>query len=65
MFTSQGQKPVNLKRRMIEGEEDEEKEIWKGLDWEKWNACWDEWDAIRDLFMRGREHWCMSSCSLF
>lgn len=52
---------MNLKRRMIEGlsgeEEEKEREDWKGVDWEKWNQCWDEWDAVRQQFMNGREHW--------
>jgi len=64
MFTRKGEKPMNLKRRMIEGlsgeEEEKEREDWKGVDWEKWNQCWDEWDAVRQQFMNGREHWCTS-----
>lgn len=63
IFTPSGTKPQNLKRRFIEivreGEEKErEEEDWKGVDWEKWNKCWQEWDAVRDSLMKGREHWC-------
>jgi GNAT superfamily N-acetyltransferase len=66
MFTKSGEKPRNLKRRFVEivregKEKDEEEEDWKGVDWEKWNQCWDEWDAVRNDLMNGREHWCESS----
>ncbi|GAA5989910.1 hypothetical protein JCM5350_004961 [Sporobolomyces pararoseus] len=62
MYTKRGEKPRNLKRRFIEivregKEKEEEEEDWKGVDWEKWNQCWDEWDAVRDDLMAGREHW--------
>ncbi|GAA5932707.1 uncharacterized protein JCM15063_002182 [Sporobolomyces koalae] len=60
MWTPAGQKPQNLKRRFLETlprTEDDDEDLWKGLDWEKWNKCWDEWDAVRDRFMNRREHW--------
>lgn len=63
MFTRQGDKPQNLKRRYIEivregREKEQEEDDWKGVKWEKWNECWAEWDGVRDGLMNGREHWC-------
>lgn len=64
-FVERGEKPVNWKKRFTEtgseGErvdvEDDDESIWKGLDWKKWDRTWTEWDAVRDGFMKGSEHW--------
>ncbi|GAA6016572.1 hypothetical protein JCM11491_006000 [Sporobolomyces phaffii] len=63
MYTPAGERPQNLKRRFVDDDltgtstpQDDEDE-WKGVDWEKWNQCWDEWDAVRDGLVNRREHW--------
>ncbi|GAA5822621.1 hypothetical protein JCM11251_004320 [Rhodosporidiobolus azoricus] len=50
---------VNLKKRLTSPEEEteEEKESWEGVDTEKWNGKWGEWDVTRARIMKGVPHW--------
>ncbi|GAA5861667.1 hypothetical protein JCM8547_000699 [Rhodosporidiobolus lusitaniae] len=46
----------NLKRAWKDESKDDE-ENWEGVDKEKWEAKWGEWDQIRERIMDGIPHW--------
>ncbi|GAA6062051.1 hypothetical protein JCM10212_005036 [Sporobolomyces blumeae] len=65
-FTRRGDQPWNVKRRLVQpGSHDADKEVdalveeelWRGVDVDKWDGCWTEWDTVREGFMKGAEHW--------